>query len=213
MTWRYLLYAQYPACLLLAVLFLLSYLTVRKSSAVKSVLWVLLFGAALACSVLFLVLGIHEGDWTLKTLFPLGFASWIGIVLVLIAYVVHYVHLIEKRHAKKVMEKELQKAAKDKDDALAQAKAESEEAARVAREEGRLAAQQEAAEARFSQAAEAAGQEAATSGLGSAVQTPIELTLDASPLPDAPQDMSFPPDMPAAGDSFSAPPADGTPTD
>ena len=34
--WKYLLYAQFPAFFLLAVFFLVSYLRVRKTSAVKS---------------------------------------------------------------------------------------------------------------------------------------------------------------------------------
>ncbi|MBE7004019.1 MAG: hypothetical protein E7425_07010 [Ruminococcaceae bacterium] len=190
MTWRYLLYAQFPAFFLLALLFFTNYMLARKGPAVKSVLWVLLFGVALTCSVLFLVLGIHEGDWALKTVFPLGLASWIGIILVLAGYVAHVVHLIEKKHNRKIMEKELQKAAKEKDDALAQAREESAEAARIAREEGRLAAQQEAAEARFSQTAETVGLEAAGSELASAAHTPIELTLDA---PVEPAADSFPP--------------------
>ncbi|MBQ9460048.1 MAG: hypothetical protein IJU66_08975 [Oscillospiraceae bacterium] len=203
MTWKYLLYAQYPAFFLLALFFLLNYGLVRKSSAVKSILWVLLFGASLACSVLFLFLGIHDGSWTLRTLFPLGFASWIGIILVLVAYAVHLAHLLEKKRNRKLLEKELQKAAKDKDDALAQAKAESEEAARVAREEGRRAAQQEAAEARFSQAAETAGIEAASSELGSAAHAPIELTLNASAPTDSPTDS--PADFPAPPEFGSFP--------
>ena len=54
---RFALFAQYPAFFLLAVLFLINYLIVRKRSAVKSILWVLLFGVALAVSLLFCFLG------------------------------------------------------------------------------------------------------------------------------------------------------------
>ncbi len=200
MTWKYLLYAQYPACLLLALFFLLSYLRVRKASAVKSVLWVLLFGAALACSVLFFFLGIPE-FWTFKTMFPLGVASWIGIVLVFVAMIAHIVHLFEKRHNKKVLEKELKRAAKEKEDAVQQAREEGAEAARQAHVEGRIAAHGEAEAARLSQAAEAIGAEVAASELGSAVQTPIELTLDA------------PGDSSAGGLPQAAFPAEGIPQD
>ena len=43
---REILFAQFPAFFLLSLLFLIAHLRVRKRSAVKSVLWVLLFGAA-----------------------------------------------------------------------------------------------------------------------------------------------------------------------
>ena len=50
---REILFAQFPAFFLLSLLFLIAHLRVRKHSAVKSVLWVLLFGAALvACALL-----------------------------------------------------------------------------------------------------------------------------------------------------------------
>ncbi len=186
--WKYFLFAQFPAFFLLAVFFLVSYLRVRKTSAVKSVLWVLLFGVALACSVLFLFLGVQQKYWSLKTLFPLGIASYVGVVLVLAAVIAHIVHLVEKKHNRRVMEKELEKAAKDKETAVAQAREEAAEAARQAHEEGRRAALGEAEAARFATAAEAAGAEAASSELASAVQSPIELTLDApTPMP-APTD-------------------------
>ena len=48
---REILFAQFPAFFLLSLLFLIAHLRVRKHSAVKSVLWVLLFGAALAVSI------------------------------------------------------------------------------------------------------------------------------------------------------------------
>ena len=53
MDFREILLAQFPAFFLLSILFLIAHLRVRKRSAVKSVLWVLLFGAALAVSILF----------------------------------------------------------------------------------------------------------------------------------------------------------------
>ena len=185
--WKYFLLAQYPAFLLLALFFLVSYLRVRKASAVKSVLWVLLFAAAIACSVLFVFFGVHYEYWSLKTLFPLGVASWIGIILVIVAVIARTVHLVEKKHNRKLMEKELKRAAKDKDDAVAQAREEGDEKARQAHEAGRRAARAEAEAVRLSRAAEAADAEAAASGLASAAQTPIELTLEganASPASD-----------------------------
>lgn len=190
--WKYLLLAQYPAFMLLALFFLISYLRVRKASAVKSVLWVLLFAAAIACSVLFVFFGIHYEYWSLKTLFSLGLASWLGIVLVVVAVIARTVHLIEKKHNQKVMEKELRRAAKDKDDAVAQAREEGDEKARQAHEAGRRAARAEAEAVRLSHAAEAADAEAAASELAGAVRSPIELTLDgADASPDAPP--SIPP--------------------
>ena len=207
MTWKYLLFAQYPACFLLAIFFIVCYLRVRKSSAVKSILWVLLFGVALAVSVLFSFLGVQEGYWKLNSIFTLGIASWIGVALVFVALIAHVVHLVEKKHNRKVMEKELEKAAKEKDAAVAQAEEQGREAARQALEEGRRAAQQEAAAERFSQAAVAADAEAAASELASAAHTPIELKLDmpesapaetqgeapAEPAPDNSADMPVDP--------------------
>ncbi len=176
--WKYLLLAQYPAFLLLSVLFLFNYLRVRARSAVKSVLWVLLFGAALAAAVLFAFLGVHNQYWTLGTLFQLKLASWIGVVLIVIAGIAGVVHGIEKKHNKKVMEKELQRAAKEKDDAVAQEREAAALAARQAHEEGRRMARQEVEAERFAHAAETAGAEAAQSDLAREAQSPIELKLD-----------------------------------
>ncbi|MBR3561357.1 MAG: hypothetical protein IKN81_07520 [Oscillospiraceae bacterium] len=165
--WKYMLLAQYPACLILAVFFLVKYTFARKSSAVKSILWVLLFGVSLAVSVLFLFLGVHHDYWTLKTLFPLGVASWIGIVLMLVAVVARIVHLIEKKHSRKVMEKELKQAAKEKDAAVAEAE-----------QAGRRAAQEEAEALRLTRAASAADAEAQKSDVAKEAAAPIELKLD-----------------------------------
>jgi len=87
MNLRTILFSQYPALFLLAVLFLIAHLRVRKTSAVKSVLWVILFGAALAASVVCCFLGIQAELWTLKTLITLGFWSWFGVGLVLLCLV------------------------------------------------------------------------------------------------------------------------------
>ena len=182
---KLLLFAQYPALMLLSLFFLISYMLVRKDSAVKSVLWVLLFGVSLAASVVFLFLGMQQGYWSLKTLFPIPFVSWIGIVLTIVLFVVHFVHTIEKKHNKRVLEKELQRAEQDKAQAVAQAQAEARAAAQQAHEEGRIAAHQEAEEARYSQAAEEAGAAAAASDLAREVSAPIELQLDASPASPA----------------------------
>ena len=178
MTWQYLLFAQYPAFLLLAVLFLVNYLLVHKSSAVKSIIWVLLFGAALAAAVLFAFLGVQQGYWTLKTLFALTTASWIGVVLVIVAAIAYVVHRVEVKHNKRVMEKELKKAAKAKDDAVAQAREENAEAVRQAHEAGRKAAKQEAEAVRLSRAAEAADAEAQASEIAREAGAPIELKLE-----------------------------------
>jgi len=175
--WKYLLLAQYPAFFILAVLFLIGYLLARKSSAVKSVLWVLLFGVALAAAVLCAFLGIHYGFWSLKTLFAFGAASWVGVALVLVAIIARTVHVVEKKRSKKMMEKELQRAAKEKDDALAQAREEAAEIARQALEEGRREARQEAEAARLAQAQADAAMEAAESFAQEAAE-PTELKLD-----------------------------------
>ena len=92
MNLRTILFSQYPALFLLAVLFLIAHLRVRKTSAVKSVLWVILFGAALAASVVCCFLGIQAELWTLKTLITLGFWSWFGVGLVLLFLVLLFLH-------------------------------------------------------------------------------------------------------------------------
>ena len=165
--WKYMLLAQYPAVLILAVYFLVKYTFVRKLSAVKSILWVLLFGASLAVSVLFLFFGVHFEYWTLKTLFPLGVASWIGIALMLVAIVARIVHLIEKKRNQKRMEKELRKAAKEKDAAVAEAE-----------QAGRRAAQEEAQALRLTKAANDADAEAKESDVAKEAAAPIELKLE-----------------------------------
>ena len=106
MNLRTILFSQYPALFLLAVLFLMAHLRVRKTSAVKSVLWVILFGAALAASVVCCFLGIQAELWTLKTLITLGFWSWFGVGLVLLFLVLHVVHGMEKRSSRRRLDKE-----------------------------------------------------------------------------------------------------------
>ena len=101
MNLRTILFSQYPALFLLAVLFLIAHLRVRKTSAVKSVLWVILFGAALAASVVCCFLGIQAELWTLKTLITLGFWSWFGVGLVLLFLVLRVVHGMEKRSSRR----------------------------------------------------------------------------------------------------------------
>lgn len=122
---RFVLLAQYPAFFLLAVLFLINYLIVRKRSAVKSILWVLLFGASLAVSILFCFLGMQAKYWTLGTLFKLSVWSWIGIVLVVIAVIVRFAFKVKGKLDRRKLERELKKAEQDKAAAVAQAREEA----------------------------------------------------------------------------------------
>ena len=121
---REILLAQFPAFFLLSLLFLIAHLRVRKRSAVKSVLWVLLFGAALAVSILFCFLGIQAKYWTLKTLFELKFWSWFGLVLVVLVLVLRLVFKLQNKHARHMVEKERTKAEKEREQAVAQAREE-----------------------------------------------------------------------------------------
>ena len=121
---RFALFAQYPAFFLLAVLFFINYLIVRKRSAVKSVLWVILFGLSLAVSILFCFLGMQSKYWTLSTLFTPGVWSWVGIALVIAAVLVRSVSKLRGRLDRRKLERELKKAEKDKDSAVAQAREE-----------------------------------------------------------------------------------------
>ena len=121
---KQMLFAQFPAFFLLSLLFLIAHLRVRKHSAVKSVLWVLLFGAALAVSILFCFLGIQAKYWTLKTLFELKFWSWFGLVLVVLVLVLRLVFKLQNKHAQHMVEKERTKAEKEREQAVAQAREE-----------------------------------------------------------------------------------------
>ena len=121
---KQMLFAQFPAFFLLSILFLIAHLRVRKHSAVKSVLWVLLFGAALAVSILFCFLGIQAKYWTLKTLFELKFWSWFGLVLVVLVLVLRLVFKLQNKHAQHMVEKERTKAEKEREQAVAQAREE-----------------------------------------------------------------------------------------
>ena len=121
---REILLAQFPAFFLLSLLFLIAHLRVRKHSAVKSVLWVLLFGTALAVSILFCFLGIQAKYWTLKTLFELKFWSWFGLVLVVLVLVLRLVFKLQNKHAQHMVEKESTKAEKEREQAVAQAREE-----------------------------------------------------------------------------------------
>ena len=140
---REILFAQFPAFFLLSLLFLAAHLRVRKRSAVKSVLWVLLFGAALAVSILFCFLGMQAKYWTVKTLFKLKFWSWLGLAIVVVLLVLRLVFKLQNKHTRHVMEKERAKAEKEREQAVAQA-----------REEGRV----EAMAAQQAQKAEAAAE-------------------------------------------------------
>ena len=140
---REILFAQFPAFFLLSLLFLAAHLRVRKRSAVKSVLWVLLFGAALAVSILFCFLGMQAKYWTVKTLFELKFWSWLGLVIVVLLLVLRIVFKLQNKHTRHVMEKERAKAEKEREQAVAQA-----------REEGRV----EAMASQQAQKAEAAAE-------------------------------------------------------
>ena len=119
------LLAQYPAFFLLAVICLINYLSVRKRSAVKSILWVILFGLSLAVSILFCFLGIQAKYWTPGTLFKLSVWSWIGIALVLAAVIVRFAFGVKNRLDQRRLARELKKAEQDKAAAVAQAREEA----------------------------------------------------------------------------------------
>ena len=149
------LFAQFPAFFLLSILFLIAHLRVRKRSAVKSVLWVLLFGAALAVSILFCFLGMQAKYWTVKTLFQLKFWSWFGIFLVVLILVLRLVFKLQNKHNRRVMEKERMKAEKEREQAVAQA-----------REEGRAEALSSTEDAQAAPAPESAADAAQDAPLG-----------------------------------------------
>ena len=165
---REILFAQFPAFFLLSLLFLIAHLRVRKTSAVKSVLWVILFGAALAASVVCCFLGIQAELWTLKTLITLGFWSWFGVGLVLLFLVLHVVHGVEKRSSRRRLDKAMKQAEKQKEEEVSRARAEGAAAERERAE----------AEAAARAAQEAAAQEAAAQITPQAEESPA---WDAAP--------------------------------
>ena len=152
---KQMLLAQFPAFFLLSILFLIAHLRVRKRSAVKSVLWVLLFGAALAVSILFCFLGMQAKYWTVKTLFHLKFWSWFGIFLVVLILVLRLVFKLQNKHAQHMVEKERMKAEKEREQAVAQA-----------REEGRAEALSNTEDAQAAPAPESAADAAQDAPLG-----------------------------------------------
>ena len=152
---KQMLLAQFPAFFLLSILFLIAHLRVRKRSAVKSVLWVLLFGAALAVSILFCFLGMQAKYWTVKTLFQLKFWSWFGIFLVVLILVLRLVFKLQNKHAQHMVEKERMKAEKEREQAVAQA-----------REEGRAEALSSTEDAQAAPAPESAADAAQNAPLG-----------------------------------------------
>ena len=152
---KQMLLAQFPAFFLLSILFLIAHLRVRKRSAVKSVLWVLLFGAALAVSILFCFLGMQAKYWTVKTLFHLKFWSWFGIFLVVLIFALRLVFKLQNKHNRRVMEKERMMAEKEREQAVAQA-----------REEGRAEALSSTEDAQTAPAPESAADAAQDAPLG-----------------------------------------------
>ena len=127
------LFSQYPAAILLAILFLLLYSFHRKHAAVRAFFFVLLYGIALAGGVLLFFLGVQAEYWTLKTIWPFTLWNWIGVGIVAVLFVIFLVTTIDKKHSKHVMEKKLKKAEADKESAVA-----------AAREAGRIEAENEA---------------------------------------------------------------------
>ena len=146
---REILFAQFPAFFLLSLLFLIAHLRVRKHSAVKSVLWVLLFGAALAVSILFCFLGMQAKYWTVKTLFELKFWSWLGLAIMVFVFVLRLVFKLQNKHAQHMVEKE-------REQAVAQAREEGRAEAMAAQQaqEAEAAAAEPAADESASPAAE-----------------------------------------------------------
>ena len=181
MNLRTILFSQYPALFLLAVLFLIAHLRVRKTSAVKSVLWVILFGAALAASVVCCFLGIQAELWTLKTLITLGFWSWFGVGLVLLFLVLRVVHGMEKRSSRRRLDKAMKQAEKQKEEEVSRARAEGAaeereraEAEAAARERAEAEAAARAEEAAREEAARAAAEAAAAQDAPSGETAPAE---------------------------------------
>lgn len=170
---REMLLAQFPAFFLLSILFLIAHLRVRKRSAVKSVLWVLLFGTALAVSILFCILGIQAKYWTVKTLFELKFWSWFGLFLVVLTLVLRLVFKLQKKHAQHMVEKERTKAEKEREQAVAQA-----------REEGRAEALAQSESAAPAVEAPSASETSSPADDGKDVA--------AAQQPEAPQDITTP---------------------
>ncbi len=177
MSFRTILFSQYPALFLLAVLFLIAHLRVRKTSAVRSVLWVIFFGVALAASVVFFFLGIQAELWTLKTAIALRFWSWFGIALLLLFLVLRVAHRMEKRSSRRRLDEAMKQAERQKEEEVSRARAEG-----AAEERWRAAAEQQAQ----AEAARAAEQQAQAETAAQAMQD----TADEAPAPVEAQEVA-----------------------
>ena len=182
MSFRTILFSQYPALFLLAVLFLIAHLRVRKTSAVKSVLWVIFFGVALAASVVFFFLGIQAELWTLKTAIALRFWSWFGIALLLLFLVLRVAHRMEKRSSRRRLDEAMKQAEKQKEEEVSRARAEgaAEERWRAAAEQQ---AQAEAARAAEQQAQAEAARAAEQQAQAEAAAQAMQDAADEAPAP------------------------------
>ena len=171
MNLRTILFSQYPALFLLAVLFLIAHLRVRKTSAVKSVLWVILFGAALAASVV--LLPRHPGRAVdAQNAHHPRLLSWFGVGLVLLFLVLRVVHGMEKRSSRRRLDKAMKQAEKQKEEEVSRAPAPRGAAAERERAEAEAAARAE--EAAREEAARAAAEAAAAQDAPSGETAPAE---------------------------------------
>lgn len=124
-------YAQWPALLVLALACFVGYLRTRKRGAVRSTLWVLVFALLLAAALVCCFMGMHVGLWTLATLFALGFWSWVGLGVLVVLALLRLVSGIEKRRAARQLKRAMQQAEEEKQAEVTRAREEGEALGRV----------------------------------------------------------------------------------
>jgi len=136
MDFVYITLSQYPLFFVLALLCLGKHLMVRKRSAVKSVIFVVLFGILLAAAVVCCFLGVQMKYWTVAGIAALNGWSWAGLGVLALVVILAVAHGIESRINRHKMDKAMKQAEKQKESEVRRAREEAvnEERARAAEE-------------------------------------------------------------------------------
>ena len=131
MDFKFILFSQYPLFFLLCLFCLGKYTLVRKRSAVKSVLFVILFGVLLAAAVVCCFLGMQMQYWSMSTVAKLNGWSIAGLCVFALIVLLSVAHNIEARLNRRKLDKAMKQAEKVKDAEVRRAR---EEAANEERE-------------------------------------------------------------------------------
>lgn len=136
MDFKFILFSQYPLFFLLCLFCLGKYTLVRKRSAVKSVLFVILFGVLLAAAVVCCFLGMQMQYWSMSTVAKLNGWSIAGLCVFALIVLLSVAHNIEARLNRRKLDKAMKQAEKIKETEVRRAREEAinEERSRAAEE-------------------------------------------------------------------------------